>query len=141
MVYKYRSADRLDFFENKMLRLTQLSDLKGSVDCTPRYVIKDIEREVRQLIKRNRSKAQLIYGAMSSDVEKKVQRLLGCGVLRQVVYYEEPLKVDVTDLKLPIDIFFTKRTAYTSENEVRMIREVDNCDTRVKREPYVRDMV
>jgi len=51
-----------------------------------------------------------------------------CGILRDVVYSNDRITVDVDDIKLPPELLFTKKPDWSYEQEVRMIRPLANAD-------------
>jgi hypothetical protein len=54
-----------------------------------------------------------------------------CGFLRDVAYVNKRIKIRIDNIKIPLDLFFTKKTKWSREREVRMIRPLANADTQI----------
>jgi hypothetical protein len=53
---------------------------------------------------------------------------LDCGILKDVQYTDEQITIDVDNIVIPQQLLFTKRSSWSYEGEVRMIRALSTAD-------------
>lgn len=75
MVYKYCPPDRITFFDNFLVRFSQPKYLNDPEDCLPLFRIKDVNKYVDVIAKRNLFKA-FYRGATNKDIAQMKQTLI-----------------------------------------------------------------